>query len=81
VWPAPAAKAGETVGSSQQDDIKNMMTKPTIAYVEQRNSRSYRVVFSCGHRHTVRKSDFGGEQWFVGKAVNCVFCKSQEKNK
>jgi hypothetical protein len=76
------AKSRETAGSSQRkrDDIKNMMTKPTIAYVERRNSRYYRVVLSCGHRHTVCKSAFDAEKWFIGKAVDCLFCKSQEKN-
>ena len=57
-----------------------MMTRPTITYVEQRNSRSYRVVLSCGHRRTVRKRDFDREQWFIGKAIDCPFCTSQENS-
>jgi hypothetical protein len=61
--------------------MKNMLTMPTITHVEQRNSRSYRVVFSCGHRHTMRKSDFDREQWCVGKAVDCLFCTSQGNSK
>jgi hypothetical protein len=58
-----------------------MMTKTTIAYVHHATLQSYRVVFSCGHRRTVRKSDFDREQWFIGQAVNCLFCTSREKSK
>jgi len=53
--------------------------KATITHVLRISSQAYSVLFSCGHRRTVPKSDFEREQWFIGKAVKCLFCTSQGK--
>lgn len=52
---------------------------PTITFVHTANSQSYRVVLSCGHRHTVLKPDFNARQWFIGKPVECLHCAIQKK--
>ena len=51
-----------------------MTAKPTITYVHRASSQSYRVVLSCGHRHTISKAAFQEKQWFVGKEVECLHC-------
>jgi hypothetical protein len=53
--------------------------KPTIAYMHRVSLQNYLVVFSCSHRHIVRKHELD-HMWFVGKAVVCRFC-TPGKNK
>ena len=54
--------------------------KSTITRVYRATPQTYRVVFSCGHRRTVRRSEFDQEQWFIGKPVDCMFCLFQKKD-